>query len=102
MRSDGEPIDITLCANGKSADDVDSPFKDVYRKGWIIEGAKYKDKKNFEGGFAAKLGANSARAGAIKLGKNGWEVGISSFDGSDLYNYGPATKTNAEKICRNL
>ncbi|MGA7396430.1 MAG: hypothetical protein WBW62_03185 [Solirubrobacterales bacterium] len=102
VRSDGQPIDITLCANGKAADDVGTEFEQVYRKGWIIEGGRYKNKKNFEGGFAAKIGANSDRAGSIKFGKNGWEVGISSFDGTELYNYGPAKKSNARKICSKL
>lgn len=99
VREDGQPIDITLCANGKAADDVGSEFEQVYRKGWKIEGAKVKG-KYFEGGFEASLGANANRAGSLKLDKSGWQVGIYSL--GESYEFGPAERTNAAKLCKQL
>ena len=96
VREDGEPIDITLCANGKAVDDIGSDFQQVYRKGWKIEGAKVRG-KFFEAGFDAKLGATSSRVGALKFDKSGWQVGIYSL--GESYSFGPAKRTNAKKLC---
>jgi len=80
--SEGESSQVR-CQLKPGQTQVGSPSEDVYRQGWKIEGAKYRNNKNFEGGFVANLGGGE-RAGAIKRTHKGWEVGISSFDGSQL------------------
>jgi hypothetical protein len=97
-RSDGEPIDIVLCANGKVGDDIDSGYGQITRKGWRIDTSRFRG-RYFEAGFAAKINGGE-RVGALKFDKQGWQVGIYSLD--RLYEFGPAKRTNAKKICRTL
>lgn len=97
-RSDGEPIDIVLCANGIVADDPDSEFGQTFRDGWRIDFSKVKG-RYFEAGFAAKIDGGE-RVGALKLDKSGWQVGTYSLD--RLTDFGPAERTDAKALCRTL
>jgi hypothetical protein len=102
-RSDGEPVDIILCANGKFVDDYDSSFEDVYRKGWRITDARVKG-KNFTATYEALIGRTSnqvsTRAGSL-IRKNGsWQSGAESF--GKPYLEGDVKKTDATKICRKV
>lgn len=98
IRSDGIAIDIVLCADGTVADDPESEFGQVFRKGWRIDVSSFRG-KYFEAGFAAKIDGGE-RVGAIKFDKTGWQVGIYSL--GSLTEYGPATRTDAKKLCRTL
>ncbi len=97
-RSDGQPIDVTLCANGIVADDVGNGTAGINRGGWKIETAKVKG-RFFEAGFAGKIDGGE-RVGALKFDRTGWQVGIYALD--RLYDFGPAEKTDAKKLCRTL
>lgn len=97
-RSDGEPIDITLCANGISADNVGGAYEDVFRWGWRIDRAGFKG-KYFRAGFAAKL-KGGERVGALAFTKSGWQVG--TYILGRLDKFGHATRTRAKSECRTL
>lgn len=97
-RSDGVAIDITLCANGKVADDVDSEFGRVTRDGWRIDVSKVKG-RYFEAGFAAKI-EGGERVGALKFYRTGWQVGTYSL--GTLSDFGVAKRTDAKQLCRTL
>ena len=98
VRSDGVEEDITLCANGIVADDVDSEFGQIFRGGWRIDISKVKG-RYFEAGFAAKIDGGE-RVGALKFDRSGWQVGIFSLD--TLYEFGPAERTDARELCATL
>jgi hypothetical protein len=103
VRADGEPIDITLCANGKFADDYGSEFQDVGRLGWKITRANAKG-RYFTAGFAGRLPGGgigiAERVGGLRFNKSGWQVGIESL--GRLTEFGPARRYNARGICRRL
>ncbi len=108
-RSDGEPVDLIFCANGKLADDPDSQFGTVYRKGWRITDARVRG-KNFTAVYEAlisksKVGSTNqvqiaARTGSLVRKKGKWQSGSESFGRPDLL--GDVKKTNAKKECRGL
>lgn len=102
VRADGEPIDITLCANGKSADDAGSQFEDVYRLGWKITGARIVQGKYYVADFKAKLGGGGERVGSLKRSGRGFMVGIDRSLGDGDPEFGPAKKTDATRTCRTL
>lgn len=98
-REDGEPVDIILCANGKFADDLDSQFGQIYKKGWRITDARVKG-KNFTAAYFAKIDATGGRVGSL-VRKNGkWQSGTEDFGVPD--DLGDVTKTSAKKECRKL
>jgi hypothetical protein len=103
VREDGEPIDITLCANGKFADNYGSPFQDVGRRGWKITASVAKG-KYFTAVFAGSLGSAGIgigeRIGGLKFTGAGWKVGIDKLGRQG--EYGPARRYNARGICRRL
>lgn len=103
VRADGEPIDITLCANGKFADAYGTPYQDVGRRGWKITRAGVRG-KYFTAAFAGSLGGGgigiAERVGGLKFNKAGWHVGIESL--GRLTDFGPARRYKARGICRKL
>ncbi len=108
-RSDGEPVDLIFCANGKLADDYGSQFEQIYRKGWRITDAKVRG-KNFTATYEAfisksKVGSTgltqiATRAGSLAKKKGKWQSGTESFGVPD--NLGDVKRTNAKKECRKL
>lgn len=102
-RSDGEPVDIILCANGKFVDDYDSAFEDIYRKGWRITDARVKG-KNFTAAYEALIEKTSSqvstRAGSLLRRNGNWQSGAESF--GEPYLEGDVKKTDATKICRKV
>lgn len=108
-REDGLPVDIMLCANGKLADDPDSQFGTVYKKGWRITDAKIRG-KNFTAVYEALISTSkvgnskqvqvATRSGSLAKKKGKWQSGTESFGQPDLL--GDVTKTNARKQCRKL
>lgn len=97
-RSDGEPVDLIFCANGKFADDLGSSIERIYGKGWRITDARVKG-KNFtavhevpeKGGF---------RIGSLVRRNGKWQSGSENSGESDLL--GDVTRTNATKECRQI
>jgi hypothetical protein len=108
-RSDGEPVDIILCANGKFADDYGSSVEQIYRKGWRITDARVKG-KNFTAAYEALIEKSpvgntgqtqvAARTGSL-VKKNGkWQSGAENS--GKPYLAGDVEKTDAKKECRKL
>lgn len=108
-RSDGEPVDLIFCANGKVADDLGSPFESIYRKGWRITDAKFRG-KNFTAAYDALISkspigntgsfAIGTRSGSLAKKNGKWQSGSDSFGEPTLL--GDVKKTNARKECRKL
>ncbi len=108
-RSDGEPVDLIFCANGKVADDLGSQFENIYRKGWRITDARIRG-KNFTAAYDALISRSPiGNTGSFQVGtrsgslakKNGkWQSGSDSFGDPTLL--GDVKKTNAKKECRKL
>ncbi len=108
-RSDGEPVDLIFCANGKVADDLGSPFESIYRKGWRITDARFRG-KNFTAAYDALISKSPiGNTGSFQIGtrsgslakKNGkWQSGSDSFGDPTLL--GDVKKSNARKECRKL
>lgn len=108
-REDGEPVDIILCANGKFADDPDSQFGTVYRKGWRITDAKIRG-KNFTATYEALISKSkvgntnqvqvATRIGSLAKKRGKWQSGTESSGRPDLL--GDVKKTGARKQCRKL
>ncbi|MBK8294409.1 MAG: hypothetical protein IPK93_06415 [Solirubrobacterales bacterium] len=105
FRSDGLPVDIILCANGRFADDYGTGSGEVYKKGWRITGAKFRG-KNFTAVYEALDSQTktqiSTRAGSLAKKKGKWQSGIGSSNFTEPERLGDVTKTNAKKICNKL
>ncbi len=105
FRSDGEPIDLIFCANGRVAEDIDSEFGEVYKKGWRITGARFRG-KNFTAIYEALISQTktqvSTRAGSLAKKNGKWQSGIGSATFTEPDRLGDVTKTNAKKECSKI
>lgn len=93
-RGDGEPVDWTFCANGKY---------NLNTGGGISRGSKWKvSKANIKRANVVAIvkGGGGLELAVAKLKKQGWQVGISSFDKAT--ELGAVRRTDAKADCKAL